>query len=352
MPRLSPRFLQTVFYLFRRNPKTGKVEGPCGSGVIVSRESNHAPGDHFYAVTSQHAIQKGVTIIRVNGLDANDRPHGSNAEPHHWIDRDPSEWQWISGGDDIAVLDITDDLEALGISPRETIFTTWAIPETDFVTREFIRDVRLGPGDDGFMLGLFQPQFGGEKNRPAARFGNVSLLADRHSPIEQGHRIYRPSHVFDMHSRPGFSGSPVFVYRTPANALTGIKSNGSWTMDTNKNIFLKLLGIHSGQFPELVTLEKAEMYAEPQPILDGDKVDIPSSMTIVCPASEISRILDMPKLTERRNARDIERRKKRGPRIKAEVIEAVLAPDNPDHKEDFTSLLNAAAKVRSPEDQT
>src|ERR1700730_10815269 len=70
----------------------------------------------------------------------------------------------------------------------------------------------------------------------AARFGNISLLASDDAPIEQPNQQRRPSHIFDMRSRPGFSGSPVFVYRTPSGDLRYATERGRYKSLSPKTI--------------------------------------------------------------------------------------------------------------------
>ena len=65
----------------------------------------------------------------------------------------------------------------------------------------------IGPGEDVFMVGRFVNQDGGA-TQPALRFGNISSM-----PAEmtiQKFRRKRPYYLIDMHSRLGYSGSPVF----------------------------------------------------------------------------------------------------------------------------------------------
>jgi hypothetical protein len=75
---------------------------------------------------------------------------------------------------------------------------------------------QIGPGDDVFMVGRFIDHDGGNKNRPALRFGNISIDP---TPIMQDNGVRVPAYCVDLHSRTGFSGSPVFVYRTPGPDL-------------------------------------------------------------------------------------------------------------------------------------
>ena len=76
------------------------------------------------------------------------------------------------------------------------------------------------------------------------------------------------SHIGDMRSRPGFSGSPVFTFRESA--------------DFNDRPTAHLLGIHSAQFRDDVTVrtESREL-----------KAWVPSSMTIIVPAWTLDFII-------------------------------------------------------------
>src|SRR5258707_1186988 len=65
-------------------------------------------------------------------------------------------------------------------------------------------------GDDTFMIGLFLDHAGVTTNVPSARFGNISMLPNPRATIRQSTGYDGVSYVVDMHSRTGFSGSPVF----------------------------------------------------------------------------------------------------------------------------------------------
>jgi len=184
-----------------------------------------------------------------------------------------------------------------------------------FATKDAISLDNIGIGEDGFMLGLFAKSPGKNTNLVAARFGNVSLLATDEAPIRQPNGSARPSHIFDMRSRGGFSGSPVFVYRTPggdlrmdSNTVTATKNFGVQMHFTKlgENRFLKLLGVHAGQYPEKTKAKLTESlnHESNAAIHDGDDLEIPSGMTLVVPVWEIIELLNSPKLTKQRVARE------------------------------------------------
>jgi hypothetical protein len=342
MPRLSPILEHSAFFLFKRSPRTGQIiGGPEGTGFIVGRRWKSAPGRrHYYAVSNWHvAVDLGATIIRINTANGKSIP----------LDTDLNEWQFQSPGDDLAVVDITEHFSKDGthnlIVDQHPNNNLTIIDESVFVTKKFITEYSLGFGEDVFMVGLFVGHPGNETNLPVARFGNISRLADDAAPIEQPNGHKRPSHLADMRSRGGFSGSPVFVYRTPSADLTDIQGvGGIWGLHRPiNNLFLNLLGVHCSQFPEEVKFKKGEAVFDP--ILEGDVLKIPSSMTVVVPAWRITDLLNEDYFEGLRVKREKNASKDAG---KLPVAEKESAPsttdDNPQHKEAFTRLVSAAAK--------
>jgi hypothetical protein len=366
MPRLEPDFQNTAFVLFGVN-RDGSVGNPVGTGALVGMPArlNYGtdPTRHVYAVTNWHVACVGASIIRINTKSGKSR----------FLDLGPEDWTFISGGDDVAAVDITDLL-----NDQDEIKV---IPASQLVIDESITQFEIGIGEDGFMLGLFADQPGKDRNILAARFGNLSMLANPAEPIMQPNNVSRPSHVFDMRSRPGFSGSPVFIYRTPDGDLRDMEGKairhvtppklkvkyhqGSDQLEvgydhidlqkkyieTRNNMFLGLLGIHAGQHADLLSLRRmTKRRGEADfAVVDGDKLEVPSSMTIVVPASAIWTLLKVPKFQEIRADR-VEQDEARRLALTSVVVAESLpvkseAPENsnPRHKEDFTSLLSAAA---------
>jgi hypothetical protein len=289
MPRINPILEDSVVFLFRRDWKTGQAI-PEGTGMIVGRPWRSIPGrSHYYVVTNWHLLRIGATIIRVNTDNGSSRP----------IDTEPDKWQFINRGDDLAVYDITDDLTDAGNDDEEKIVS---IDESVFVTPDFITSHNIGIGDEVFMVGLFIGHPGKDQNLPLGRFGNLGRLASEQSPIEQPNGRLRPSHLVDMRSRGGFSGSPVFIYRTPFTDLSKFAGQMRSMMPNPGNSFLMFLGVHCAQFLEEAKATVAESKGDI--IREGDILRIPSSMTVVVPAWQVTRVLDLPYFAKIRNARE------------------------------------------------
>jgi hypothetical protein len=328
MPRISQVYLDSVFFLFGQSPETGKV-GPVGTGVLIGYPGQHGPfralHRHIYAITCQHVVWSGASSIRIN------RSKGQ----HRFIEIEPDEWQFIPGGADLAAVDVT---ERIFEERREVA----VIPQGFLVDKDFIKREELGVGEDGFMLGLFADLHGTHRNLVAYRYGNICLLADEAEPLLQPNGTKGPAHIFDMRSRPGFSGSPVFVYRTPAGDLRNATERGEEDIrrqraleeahrrgtltpfgaaagmrsmrefDIRGNTFMMLLGIHAGQYHDWVTVRKAppirgELDVN---IVEGDRLSIPNSMAVVIPAWEIATLLNLDVFTKQRNVRDAEDKRK------------------------------------------
>jgi hypothetical protein len=373
MPRLGSVVEKTVFFLYALDPKTGKRVGPRGTGVLIGLPPDSgelgSSATHYYAVTCQHLAPGGACILRLNTVDGKSR----------FIKTEADDWKWIPKGDDIAALDVTEYLDR-----SKDAFSF--IPQDLFLTKEFIAQVELGIGEDGFMLGLFAEIPGQRRNLIAARFGNVSLLADDDTPVKQGHEIRRPSHIFDIRSRPGFSGSPVFVYRTPTGDLRSaahyrppdrvrvmtevVQDNpddearwNAFVTEQSKNQFIRILGIHTAQYRDTVkAIKTGKTAAEGENlILHGDKLSMPNSMTVIAPAWEILKLLNHPDFKEQRQQREMRMVRKQKPNEpEPESTSDIAHPDadasdteaNPRHLEDFKHLVDVAARKRPQGGQT
>ncbi|MHC2368711.1 hypothetical protein ACVIQT_003359 [Bradyrhizobium diazoefficiens] len=197
----------------------------------------------------------------------------------------------------------------------------------------FLRDLavrNIGVGEDVFMFGLFVDHGGIERNAPSARFGNISMLPTQDAQIPQQNGYPGECFVLDMHSRSGFSGSPVFVYRTFGSDLTKpveqqarvrLGANASraqlarniqqgqfdLSMEATERQLFKFLGVHHGQFPEDYDIEKGNNVPEGKKrhlIREGDRVVGMSGMTTVIPTWELEKVLNLAGLKEMRERKD------------------------------------------------
>jgi hypothetical protein len=272
MPLIKPEHLLTTFYLYDSKNDALKGRRFGGTGFFLGVPSGvNSTKHHLFAVTNWHvAIKDKLRVIRINKKDG-------GIEIFETSSRD---WRYRKGWHDVAIMpfrDLNDEVYDIGI-----------IDAGMLVTDTHLKEQRIGVGDDVFMVGRFVDHDGGETNRPAARFGHISMMPE--VPIEQPTGAKLPSFCLDMNSRTGFSGSPVFVYRTLGGELANI-GKGHFA----ENQFLSCLGIHWGQFPEEWELTRDQTLrasARREALVPGDRFKGWSGMTCVSPGSAIIDLLN------------------------------------------------------------
>jgi hypothetical protein len=336
MPQISSDLLDTVVYLYRNEAeaKVGKDFGGTGFLVGLPDETYPDRATYFYAITNWHvACDGGFSTIRVNNKDG-------SADIFEF---GPEEWHFVPRYD-VAVIPMPFNPSRL----KAAMLPTQLFVNKEMFNQELVgTQGALGVGSDVFMIGRFIDHDGGQTNRPAARFGHISVLP---APIIQSNKIKADSFCIDMHSRTGHSGSPVFVYRTPRTEVGFVQT-------VHNNSYFGVLGIHWGQFPELWEIKKGAERAESEArslILEGQYIKGQSGMACVLPAWSIMEVLTMPKLKELRREHT---KVKLEPQLKRDGLpptpETAAPPAtdaNPNHREDFTRLVGAAARKREPED--
>lgn len=338
MPKIPLQLLDSTFYLYknREDAEKGKNFGGTGFFVTVPSEKYLDEIIYIYGISNWHVVLAGgCSVIRVNTLDGN----------VDIIEYEPTEWEWIPSKDDIAISPLLSVLNPIRHSSN-------LISAEYFATDEIVKQYGINVGDDIFMLGRFMDHDGGIINLPAARFGNISVMP---TEIKQPTGYMGKSYCIDAHSRTGFSGSPVFVYRTIGSDLNEAHQTG-WPSFSG---FCYLLGIHWGQFPEewevkeIKLNEKRAFFESRSIITEGAYIEGYSGMTCVIPAQKIMDLINLPEVKKERNKGDEmygTKRRKTGHSPKAELGAVNPNTDNPQHKEDFNSLVSAAAKKKPQDD--
>ncbi len=284
MPQLGryKEILDSVFFLYPSEEDADRRTKFGGTGFLVAVPCRRWPDhDHIHGITNWHvACELGCSTVRINRIDG--APEVFPLDPVEWVFRPRSH--------DIAIS------PPLMLDVR--VHKVRTVPVDALLTSEMEVQHDINAGDDVFMAGRFVDYHGSETNVPAYRFGNISIIDAK---VKQRNGYFGRSIVIDMHSRSGFSGSPVFVYRT----------TGSLFLESGQNAhghLLKLLGIHWGQFPEKWEL-KSEAGTRSIPeeaalITDGKYVEGLSGMTCVAPASAILDLLDDSALQAMREANE------------------------------------------------
>ena len=339
MPTIPKRVLDSTFYLYQ-NEKDARAGKNCGgTGVFIAVPSQHDSTRLIpFAVSNWHvAVRDGSSVIRINKLGG-----GVDVLPYS-----PEGWHWMPSSYDLAIAPV---------QMSQTVHEIGVISTDMLVSKQLVANRNIGPGEDVFMVGRFVDHDGGQTNIPAVRFGNISIMP---APIKQPNGVSKDTYCVDVHSRTGFSGSPVYVYR-----VAGADLNQPNTVAIGGG-FVGLLGIHWGQFPEYWEIKQMEQAGEIEknvlPIVEGaDKVYIRgmSGMTCVAPVWGILELMNLPKIRSHIDVVEafILQQQISGdaPPVaeSSETPEPPTTADNPSHKEDFNRLLTSVATGKSRDDQT
>ena len=335
MPKLGQYrpILKAVFFLYpdQASAKAGVKAG--GTGFIVG-----VPLKDFPDLMTTHAVTNyHVAVSNKDGPSCPTVRINSRVGEPAIFDFDPSEWVFAPGGPDVAIS------PPLGLDQHLHDYMVFD-PRGWFLTPQEEKDDEIGPGEDVFMIGRFVDYDGIDTNEPAARFGHISMMDAR---IEQSTGYRGRSIVLDMHSRSGFSGSPVIVYRTLGSHFLEHKPN---SLLMGAGHYIKMLGMHYAQFPEEWELRQK---SPKDPIMqaavkaDSHYIQGLSGMTCVVPSADIGKILYSEEVTQMRDKVNDEVLRKRGrpsPGVQNESAAPRTNDANPNHQEDFTRLVGAAAR--------
>jgi hypothetical protein len=192
MPRTNDGLVRVVVYVYpsEGDAKNGTKAG--GTGFIVRLTT--LTGWHDYAITNRHNIEEfNSRFVRIN---TNDRKRPIDIFEGEWV---------CSKSDDIAACELPERRAHFNYDP---IWVDW------LVTEESARELRIGLGDDLFMVGRFMNHDGKERNIPVVRFGTIAMMPEE--PLIVDNKA-QESFLIEIRTIAGFSGSPVFI-RIPGDA--------------------------------------------------------------------------------------------------------------------------------------
>ena len=273
-----------VVHLYEDDPAEPGRKRPVGTAFGLCIELDHAPGHSAcYLVTARHVVNgvrsgSGMLYARFNqqGGGTLDVP----VAPDDWVSHRAT---------DIAAI-------PLAIGPDVVEFKPLA---ADVVAPDdFVRNNRVGEGDDVFFVGLFTQFPGRIKNQPIIRFGKIALarhepIAIRSDPAPDADVMSVDAYLVETHSWGGSSGAPAFVYFEP--------SRRQWS---RTHADAPLLGLVHGHYE----IDAAVKF--PGDIRYGDengRVGINTGIAIVIPASAIMELLMYDELAAARKAMVIRR---------------------------------------------
>jgi hypothetical protein len=336
--RISDDYRRTVVFLGIEDDTPGGSGIHCvGTGFFAEYETCR------YLITVKHVAARlvdGPFLIRINDLA------GGGSRNAYF---DVGDLRWFSHPDsdvDLAIASTEIDFHGAGLDVK-------------FLTG--LGETPKGPsgfecGELCYTIGLFRLMTGNRRNLPVVHFGTIALLPsdekvpvrDWDKPNDPGARKLVEAYLVESQSIEGLSGAPVLA--RPSIELRDLPTRESPTskvvLDSAlvPRIVPGILGVWQGAWDA-----KADEVLQASA---GRELRVPVGMGVVVPAKKIVEILEMPDAKEHRK----EIAKKRAAATAAGLDAAPLpkrAPandENPRHREDFNSLVGAAARKQKQGD--
>lgn len=278
---LTKYWLEPVIYLYPNQTHATESVKEGGTGFLVSvpfsaTETEGRDWVHTFAVSNHHVINS-APVLRINAVEEGSRPITLNVDD--WIPH-PS-------GDDIAVAQIfVSDLEVKRRS----------IPISMFAREEDIEDDRISLGDDVFMIGRYSNSEGDGVNHPTVRHGMISQVG---VSVHQKPRAHNQDSILaEMHSLPGYSGSPVFTYRSGS---VGMSADGTERLVYMPQVAspIYLLGVDWGHQSHPQPIESNDRHLQNER-RRGTYVQGQAGIALVVPAWKLAELLESEEVMEKR----------------------------------------------------
>jgi hypothetical protein len=184
---------------------------------------------------------------------------------------------------------------------------------------------KVGLGDEIAIIGLFRTHFGKERNVPIVRMGRLAAM--RGEPVWTRYAGYIDAYLAEVMSIGGLSGSPALAY-----------------LPENRNSRpLRLFGLVHGHFDVQNLNEDVVLDS------DGSKAGIHTGLGVIIPFNKILETIEGPDLVAIRD-RKVKEMRSRGEGAVADFDAELPAhrstDENPTHLEDFTRLVDVAARKK------
>jgi len=307
-----------------------------GTGFFVHVED--AGLDFGYLITARHVIDANRDMaIRINMKDGTSKLHP--VPKSAWILHSKRSM-------DICALPTTINPDHADNDPHDiTSLNIYNMsmygPNIDLYT--------MSIGDEVFISGLFASRPGERKNIPIIRMANVSAM-----PEEPLWPYPTPCYLIETRSLGGTSGAPIFFNwtRTTLTRQMDPPRYGTTNAEGKNRVVVvmpyifvgMILSSHARRF-------ESDFPPETSALRDSE---FNSGISVAMTAKDVIDFIKHDEgMVQHRNSVIERERQKIGHRPSSANQRHVLSPDaNPHHREDFMSLLNAAAKTKKQGDQT
>jgi hypothetical protein len=339
--RVSDSILDTIVFLGYPSNAPSKGGIDCiGTGFLLVYD--YAP----YLVTVRHVAEQfgnDPFLIRVNRFDRT----GENIhlDRVRWFfDKNPTV--------DVAILPL--DLQS-----------KYAVRYIDDSSESWwwnkARKYGAGIADFVYTVGLFRVLAGVQRNMPVVHFGTIARVPDPANetiPIRDwrdrtGEAVIQTnSYLVETHSLAGLSGAPVFLRATNCMVRPEMIEDNPQVSDVSElGDAVAMWKLH------LIGMWQGSWDAAPDHVLGlehGKEARVPVGMGVVIPIDHVHYALEGDELKDLRN--DLKKKAAASSAAsldsapRSEKVSPRASDENPTHREDFNSLVAAAARKPERED--
>ena len=211
--------------------------------------------------------------------------------------------------------------------------------EDKMILRDFAAaDADVGLGDEVIIAGMFMRYPGEAKHSPIIRTGTIAALPAEKIETSYG---FHYAYFIEARSIDGLSGSPVF-------AVTSMMQLSEGKITFAETVKFQLIGVLLGHNRMVSQREVFEIKRA------GEEIDVEqqermavyvnTGIGLVIPMSYVFEVVEMQELKDLRQATLEGKRQATGyVADSAARQELPTKPENPQHREDFNRLLDAAA---------
>ena len=230
-------------------------------------------------------------------------------------------------------------------------------PEEFVVNADTIKLYEVGIGDEVYLAGMFIGRLGEASNVPVLRIGTIAAMSGE--PIETKYGIHE-AFLIEVRSIDGLSGSPVCVHLWPGRYIPRrlgepLPAPGS-KRTTNAAGFL-LMGMVLGYNEVFTVRDIIEIRRKgTEEVERKEAIPLNTGIAVVLPMWKIIEAVEQDAIRQKREEALKKTNKEKG---RGSVPTSAAPPigsgpsttaNNPSHKEDFTSLVERAAKKKPPAD--
>jgi len=254
-------------------------------------------------------------------------------------------------------------------SRKQFAHSTLLVRNRDISDR-ILRDEGGALGQEILILGLFRHHSGTQRNEPIVRIGNLSAMPQE--PVKTEYAGFIEGYLVEARSISGLSGSPVFlnlmdlhsfdesISEADKEAASKVKSSADEFViakdHSEKGLTAALAKMRAdnvldlGRFPLLGLMHGHwDVSGMEEAVIEdanGGRESVNVGIGVVIPIRKILETIYQPELVKERAMLQEEERNRDGAvsDLVEEDPEHPTADNNPHHKEDFNSLLDAAVR--------